>query len=55
MGDFVDRETLLAVLRAYGVTVAPGTDGRHSLRRGNVIEVHFLPDIISRHLRTGEA
>lgn len=50
MGEFVTRETLLLVLQAYGVTVTPGTDGRHTLRKGSVLEVHFLPDTVSRHL-----
>jgi len=50
MSDFVSRDTLIHVLQANGAKVGAGDDGRHTVTKGGVLEVHYLPSTISRHL-----
>jgi hypothetical protein len=53
MRDRLPRDRVIAVLKHHGVDISEKTEnGRtsHTCSKGDVVEVHFLPDDVPRHL-----
>jgi hypothetical protein len=53
MRERVARETVIKVLQHEGVEVTETTENgrvKHILSKGDIVEAHFLPEVVPRHL-----